>query len=167
MVDFVAYPSRWRIALLILLAATFVTLGLWMVGVFGAPPNSRRYPAAVIFVVGWFSVFFFGLCGIVGVKKLFDTSEQLRIGPTGVRWTPWSDLTVPWSEVTDVTTWNYKRNKTIVLHLRNPKQFPCKRSLGIFAGANRMLTGGDVSISLTATDRTFSEAMSAIERFRT
>jgi hypothetical protein len=39
--------------------------------------------------------------------------------------------------------------------------------LGALAGANRALTGGDISISLTGTDRKFAEALSAVERFRT
>ena len=31
---------------------------------------------------------------------------------------------------------------------------------------NRKLTGGDISISMTATDRSYDEAMAAIEHFR-
>jgi len=36
----------------------------------------------------------------------------------------------------------------------------------LLAGANRGLTGGDVGISLTATNRSFEEAMEAIRVFR-
>lgn len=167
MPDFVAYSSRWRVTLLILAAAAFVGTGLWMAGVFGAPPGSRRYPAALMVAIGWFGVIFFGLCGVVAIKKLLDTGEQLRVGPSGICWTPWSDLTIPWSEITDVTGWEFRGQKTIVLHLRDPDRFPAKRPFAILAGANRALTGGDISISLAGTDRSFPEALAAIQRFRT
>jgi hypothetical protein len=117
--------------------------------------------------IGWFGVIFFGLCGALAVKKLLDAGEQLRVGPSGICWTPWSDLTIPWSEVADVTAREFRGQRTIVLHLRNRDRFPAKGPFAVLAGANRMLTGGDVSISLTGTDRSFSEALAAIERFRT
>ena len=166
MEDFVAYPSRRRIALIGLGAVAFVAIGLWLIGAFGSPPVSRNHSAAVTSLAGWTCVVFFGLCGVISLKKLFDTGEQLRIGPTGVRSTPWSDQMIPWSEITDVTSWSYKRQKAMVLHLRNPKRFPGHGVAAKLASANRMLTGGDLSISLAATDRGFEEAMLAVARFR-
>lgn len=166
MKEFVAYPSRWRIALLALAAAAFVALGLWMGGAFGSSPVSRRYPPIEIFAIGWVSVLFFGLCGAVAMRKLFETSEQLRIGTAGVRSAAWSDQTIPWSEISDVTTWRYNRQKAIILHLRDPARFPRSGLGSRFSGVNRKLTGGDVAISLIGTDRSFNEAMSAIAHFR-
>ena len=93
--DFVAYPSRPRIALLALGSVAFVAGGLWMGGVFGAPPSSSRYPPQVVFAIGWLAVAFFGLCGVIWVKRLFDGREQLRIGPAGIRSAKWSDQTIP------------------------------------------------------------------------
>jgi hypothetical protein len=52
MPDFVAYTSRWRVTLLIFAAAAFVGTGLWMAGVFGDPPASRRYPAGFMVAIG-------------------------------------------------------------------------------------------------------------------
>ena len=62
--------------------------------------------------------------------------------------------------------WSYKRQKSIVLHLSNPARFPGRGLTAKLASANRMLTGGDISISLTGTNRNFDDAMSAIVRFR-
>lgn len=166
MEDFVAYPSRWRIASIGLGAIPFVAIGLWMVGAFGSPPVWRHTPAIVTFLIGWSGMIFFGLCGVVCIKRLFDTSEQLRIGPAGVRSARWSDQTIPWSEITDVTTWSFRRQKAIILHLRDAKRFPGRGAAAMFASANRMLTGGDVSIALVGTDRGFEEAVSAVVRFR-
>jgi hypothetical protein len=164
--DFVAYPSRWRIALLIFLALGFVAAGLWMGGVFGPAPTSSRYPPAVVPVIGWSSVAFFGLGALVLVKRLVDRREQVRIGPAGVRSAQWSDQTIPWSEIVDVTTWAYKGQKAIVLHLRDKARFPGRGLAARLAGVNRSLTGGDISISLTGTNGRVEDALSSIARFR-
>jgi len=164
--DFVAYNSRWRISLIVLGAVGFVVLGLWMVGALGEMPSSRRYSAPVTMGVGWFSILFFGLCALIGVKRFFDNSPQLRIGPSGLVFSSWSEEVIPWSEIADVTTWSYRRQKAIILHLRDPARFPGRGLSAKLSGANRMLTGGDISISLTGTNRSYDDAMSAIARFR-
>jgi hypothetical protein len=164
--EFIAFPSPWRIALLTLAAGIFVALGLWMVGVFGPPPESPRYSREMTIAIGWAGIIFFGLCGAVGVRRLFDGREQLRIGSGGIRSVPWSDQTIPWSEIDDVKTWSYKGQRSIILHLRDPAHFPGRGLAALLGGANRKLTGGDVAITLTGTDRSFDDAMSAIARFR-
>ena len=100
------------------------------------------------------------------IRRLFDKNEQLRIGPEGIRWARWSDQTIPWSDVTDVGTWQFKGQSAIVLHLRDPARFPGKQPLAALAGLNRTLTSGDIAISLTGTDRSFADAMSAMKQFR-
>lgn len=164
--DFVAYPSRWRIALLIVGACAFVALGLWMLGAFGLPSTSGRHSPGFILALGWSSVFFFGLCALAWVRRLFDVREQLRIGPAGVQSAQWSEETIPWSEIIDVTIWSYKRQKTIVLHLRDRARFPGRGIAALLAGVGRSMTGGDISISLTGTNRSFADALASIERFR-
>jgi len=164
--DFTAHNSRWRLALMFVGCIAFVAAGLWMGGALGDAPSSRRYGGGVIFGVGWFSVLFFGLCAVAVAKRYFDRRSQLKIGPCGVFWRPWSDCTIPWSEIADVTVWKHQRQKAIVLHLTDPVRFPARGLTRKFGGANRYLTGGDISISLTGTDRSFEEAMWAIEQFR-
>lgn len=165
--EFVAFPSRWRIALIALGALGLVALGLLMVGAFGPlPSQSARYSSVTFTVIGWVVIAFFGLCGAYAIKMLFETREQLRIGSAGIRWARWSDQTIPWSEISDVTTSSFKGQRSIVLHLRDPARFPGRGIVGFLAGANRMLTHGDIYIGLTGTDRSFDVAMSAIERFR-
>ncbi len=164
--DFVAYPSRWRIALLLLGTWAFVALGLWMLGAFGPPPTSGRHSPGFVLVIGWSAVVFFGFCGVMWIRRFFDGREQLRIGPAGLRTVQWSEQTIPWSEIADVTIWSYKRQKAIILHLRDRSRFPGRGVAAVLSGANRSMTGGDISISLTGTNRTFADALSSIERFR-
>jgi hypothetical protein len=166
MIDFVASSSRWRIALLLLAAASFIMGGAWMGGVLGTPPTSSRYPEPVIASVGWLSIIVFGLFGVLGVKRLIVAGEELRVGSSGIRWRRWSEQTIPWTEVTDVTTWSLSGQNVIVLHLRDGAKFPGKGLLAASAGVNRKMTGGDISISVTGTDRRFAEALAAIEKFR-
>lgn len=177
--DFVAYPSRQRIGAIILGSIAFVVAGLWLVAfglrmppawyrsIPGPPPPPVWLRSSVTTVlVGLVSVIFFGMCALVSMNMLFDTHEQLRIGTAGIRWSRWSDQTIPWSQISDVTIWSFWTQKDIVLHLRNPALFPGRGILGMAGRANRALTGGDICISLTGTDRSFDEATSAITRLR-
>lgn len=166
MEDFIAHNSRWRVALIFLGVVSFVALGIWMAGGFGEVPSSRRHSAGFFTVIGWLCILFFGVCGLAAVKKFFDDRVQLQIGPSGIRWTPWSDQFIPWSEIIDVTTWSYKHQEAIILHLSDADRFPGRGLTAKLARANRMSTGGDISISLTGTDRSHDDAMAAIAHFR-
>jgi hypothetical protein len=160
--DFVAMPSRPRIALLILGSIGFVATGLWMIGAFGDPPEMNRYSPLFITIIGWASILFFGFCGFMGIKLLFDRDEQVRINASGVYWKRWSDQTILWADITDVGVWEHHRQKAIILNLRDPARYRSSTMMGKLSGANRALTGGDVAISLTGTDRKFDDAMAAI-----
>lgn len=164
--DFVAYPSRGKIALLLLGSLVFVGLGLWMAGLFGTPPESDRWSPEMTRLIGWGAVVFFGLCSVGWASRLFDKREQVRIGPQGIRARSWSEKTIPWSEIIEVTTWTYRRQTSIILHLRDRTLFPGRGVAAVLAEANRGMTGGDIAISLTGTDRKADDALAAIERFR-
>lgn len=73
---------------------------------------------------------------------------------------------MPWSEIIDVTTWSMRQQQMIVLHLAHPERFPGKGLAGRIAGANKAMTGGDITISMTGTDRRFDETLAAINWFR-
>jgi hypothetical protein len=165
MEEFVAHHSRARLALLLLAAVLFVAGGLWMAGMFGDPPTSRRYSPEVVKFVGWACLAFFGLCAVVIARRMFEGGDALRIDRTGITFTAWSDQTIPWSEITEISEWSMRGQRSIILHLRDPDRFPGKGVLGITAKANRAMTGGDVPISLSGTDRSYGDALAAIERF--
>jgi hypothetical protein len=164
--DFVAYNSRWRVTLLFLGAVVAVAAGLWLVGAFGEVPRWRHHSAGYTMSVGWLCTLLSGFCAVAIAKKFFDGRVQLQVGPAGIVWSRWSDQLIPWSEITDVSTWSYRGQKVIILHLNNPDRFPGRGLAAKLAGANRMLMGGDIAISLTGTDRSYDDAMSAIAHFR-
>ncbi len=172
MENFLAYNSRWRLALLFVLGVGFVLLGLMLAGAFGEissfveEPRRRRSSPWFSALIGWICVFFFGSSVLAIGRKFFDHKPQLHICSTGIVTIPWSDERIPWSEVIDITTWSHKRQKMIVLHLKNPDKFPGRGLAGKLAGINRILTDGDIAISMTGTNRSFDEAMAAITDFR-
>lgn len=166
MQTFVANNSRWRLAVFFLFSVGLVAAGLWMIGAFGGVPASPRYSASYILGLGWVCILLFSLGGLAIVKRFFDDRVQVEIGVSGIRWAPWSDQLIPWSEIRDVTTWSYKSQKSIVLHLNNPDRFPGQGIAAAFAGANRMLTGGDICITMAGTNRSYKAAMEAIAHFR-
>ncbi len=166
MQDFIARTSRWRTALLFAGSLVFVAIGVWMTGLAGPVPVSRRAGPLVTEFWGWVIIAFSGFCAFGCGKLWWLNNERLRIGPSGIRWAGWCDQTIPWDEISDISEWSYKGTKSIILQLRDPSRFP-RRGLSAISGrANRTLTGGDIGITLSGTDRTFDEAMLAIRRFR-
>ncbi|WP_162814935.1 STM3941 family protein [Erythrobacter aureus] len=163
---FTARSSRWRVLLLAGGALLFVVGGLWIAGVLGEAPTSRRYSADMREVIGWVSVLFFGAVFIALLKQLFDDNTLLTIDARGIRSAQWSDDTIPWSEIVNVSTWSYKGSTSIILHLRNPSSYPGRGLRGWLSGANRALTGGDVAIAMVSSDKSVEETLDAIDFFR-
>ena len=164
--DFVATPSRWRIALLILAAMGFVAAGAWMTGAFGPVPDSPRYPAAESFWFGIASMILGSMASLWMVPEFLKANEVLRVGSAGVRYQRWSNQLIPWSQIREITTWAVRNQRGIALHLEDPGAYPGRLIPGTLARANRWFSGGDIQISLVGTDRSVDDALSALERFR-
>ena len=163
--ELAAHSSPWRMALILIGAGAFVALGLWMTGLFGDAPESRRWSPGFVQFIGWSSVLFFGACAIVGIRRAVDTDAQLEVTEQGIHWKPWSQATIPWHEISDVRVWEYRRQRAIVLCLKHPERYPSTSYMGKWALVSRRLTGGDIPISLTGMDKSFDEALAAIHDF--
>jgi hypothetical protein len=164
--DFVAYNSRGRLAFLLLIAAGFVILGLWFAGVFGPLQFKRGYSADQAVLIGWLCVVIFGLGGIAILGRMLRSGDELRIGPQGICYSSWSDVTIPWSEISRVSIRKFKRTRSIVLHLRNPNRYPSKGRTRVLAALNGMFAGGHIHLNLSGTDRSYTETLSAIEGYK-
>jgi hypothetical protein len=164
--DFVASPSRCRIALLFLSALGFVAAGAWMMGAFGPVPDSPRYPAAESFWFGIASILLGSIASLWMVPEFLKANEVLRVGSAGVRYRRWSNQLIPWSQIREITTWTVRNQRGIALHLEDPSAFPGRLIPGALAKANRWFSGGDIHISLVGTDRSVDDALSALEQFR-
>lgn len=170
--EFVAHSSRWRLALLFLGSIGFVVLGLMLVGAFGDTtsfvdePRRRRLSPELAAVFGWLSIAFFGLCSVIIGKKFLENGAQLIVSSEGITALNWSDKTIPWAQISDITMSSVHGQKFINLHLKNPEEFPGRGLAGKLAAINRKMTGGDVSISLNGTDKSFDGALSSIIHHR-
>lgn len=169
MEDFVAYESRPILGLVLVMAGAIFLAGLWLSGIFGTVPHSPSHSDRETVVVGWCFLLFSGFFGFLTLKSFLNPSEQLRIGPQGVRFADWSDDTIPWSGITKVTTRELEGRfvqKVIVLNLQNPDRFPGRGLARVVAAENRNRGGGDIFLNLSGTNRSFADALSAIQRFK-
>lgn len=146
--------------------ALFIALGLWLVGAFGEVPESRRHSQGYGQVVGWLTLTFFGFVAVSLFPLLLKTTEQLNLSAAGLRWNEWSDDLIPWSEVSQVSTWSSYGQRAIVIHLKNRDRFPGRGLRALLNVLNRKFSGGDLFISMNSTNRTFDETLSAVEFFR-
>ena len=157
--EFTARYSRPKLVGASLICAGFVVSGLWLEGVIGnprRPPHHSSWPAVVMF----------GLALIIFTVKLFDTGDKIRIGPAGIKLDAHFGKTIPWAEIDDVTTFQFKSQKYIVLKLRDPELYPKRFNLRLFSRLSKLLTRGDVEIALMVMNKSFDEAMSAMVKFR-
>ena len=158
---FEANASRWRIAILLAGSLVFVVAGLWMLGLFGPPPSTSLKAKAA----GWGGVAFFGLCAIVGAKRLFDQGVEIRVDAHGLWWRRWSQDTIPWAAIERIATAEVRGQRFACLFLRDPSVHPSSTIAGKLAGANKAMGFGDIALSTTGTDKSFLELLAAIERF--
>lgn len=78
--------SKTKLLLLVFGSLAFIIIGLWMVSLETAHIESQRRFNSSLFVhgIGYVSIVFFGLCGIIGLKKLFDKKPGLILSNTGI-----------------------------------------------------------------------------------
>lgn len=156
---FVARYSPGRLILLLLGAVAFVVLGAWVAGLLGPAPRPGRE------WVGWASMLFFGLCGLVVAPRFFDDEDQIVIDRNGVLWRQWSVATIPWGAVRGWQVREVRNQRFVCLFLKDASQFPRARAGGLLAGLNRGLGFGDVALTAAGTDRKFDELLAAVERW--
>ncbi len=75
-----------------------------------------KYPDIVVRLIGWFAVAFFGLCFVVALSRLFTQhGPVVTISRDGIRDTRIVAEFIPWRAIQRISTWQYKRQKTMVL----------------------------------------------------
>lgn len=153
---FVARIAPAKVIVLILLALSFVVLGLWMLGLFDGHPKPP-FPWA-----GWVAILFFGPCAAILVRRLFDRGEQIVIDGNGVYSKQWSSRTVPWAEIAAIEAAAVNRQRFLCLFLLHPDRYPPDTVLGQMMRANRALGFGDLALSATGTNRRFEDLVEAV-----
>jgi hypothetical protein len=117
--------SKSKIILMLFGALAFVAIGLWFVI---APPmieNSYWGDPTKIKIVGYASIFFFGLCSIFFISKLPDKKPGLIIDDTGLVDNS-SGLAVGqilWTDIENISVIEIHRQKLIMLIVKNPQDY--------------------------------------------
>ncbi|MDP9912316.1 hypothetical protein J2W27_004442 [Variovorax boronicumulans] len=164
MTSVVVYPSRLRMALMLLGALAFVAGGVWLL------MHPFRETRVAGWVVAWASILFFGAAGLFALTRLFSRKPALTIDHTGIVDNA-SGLAagfIPWSDVVDAQVFEFQRQRFLGLSLRNPQDYlaqasPLKRLL---MKANASLVGFPVNIPEATLSMTVATLLTHINEFR-
>lgn len=181
--EFVARTQPLKVVLGMFIALGFVAIGLWMTGILGKPvarpvvspddltiyplpTSSSRYPDWLVVTVGWACIVLFGGISVIGAIRLTNPADHLRVNRMGLLVPSYTDKTIAWSDIVDITTWSHRGQRSLVIKLRDPSRFERKPWRRALDSLNRGLTGGDIGLSMTGTNRTLKQALEAIETMR-
>ncbi|MET3117770.1 hypothetical protein AAKU64_001990 [Undibacterium sp. GrIS 1.8] len=157
--------SKTKMLLLIACACAFVVGGLWMVQLDSAEIEfHRRFNSPIlVHLIGVISIAFFGLCGLFGVKKIFDKKPGLILSAAGIfdNSSGVSAGLIPWSEIVGFDIFEVQKQKTLIVKITNPERYievggPLQRTL------NRMnfkLCGSPIAITSNSLTIGFDELL--------
>ena len=156
--------------LLLVLAIAFVALGLWLLL---AEPEFVKDQSGynnLLFIPGlaWAVVLFFGLGVLLAVWRLLSSEPGLILNRNGVKiFTIGQETFLPWSDVAGLSVFGVRRNRMLVLHLRDPEKFiqtigKARRPL---ARTSLKLCGSPIAISSSTMALSFAEMHELFKEF--
>jgi hypothetical protein len=167
--DETAIPfSRGKLVLLVLIAVGFVLLGLWLFQMSDAELLPNHDP---IFVraIALSCIVFFGACGLVGARKLFDRRPGLQFTSAGVidNSSGVSAGLIPWSEITGLGVFQFRRSRSIVIKVTDPQKYAAAGGLlrRPLNQANIKLCGSPVVVTSSTLKIGFDELYALFEAY--
>ncbi len=160
--------SRGKTTLLVLMSIAFILLGVWVIQMRDAqlPPD---YDPLFVRGVALACIVFFGACGLVGLRKLFDGRPGLQFTPAGIvdNSSGVSVGLVPWSDVTGLGIFQVGRTRSIVVKVADPEKYaavggPLRRPLN---KANIKLCGSPVVVTSSTLKISFDELYALFEAY--
>lgn len=98
---------------LLIVASVFVAIGIWLVrgGAVGTKGTSTIF-------FGWVTVVFFGICSVLALFRLiFGSNTPVILSPTGFVDKRSFKREIPWSEISHVSVFSYRKTSMIRLQL--------------------------------------------------
>lgn len=163
--------SKTKLLFLIFGACVFVALGYWLLQMDPSEiEEQRRFNDPwLVHSVGLFSILFFGLCGISGVKKIFDKAPGLVLNANGIydNSSGFSTGLIPWSEVLGFVVFEAYKQKVLVIKVLFPEKYiglgnPVRREL---SRVSYKLCGGPIAISSNSLKVSFEELQDICNRY--
>ena len=163
--------SKKKILLLVLGACVFVALGIWMFSLDDATIQGRRGMNNPVLVhgLGLVAIVFFGVLGLVGLKKLFNTKPALILNKSGIvdNASSVSAGFIPWSEVGGARIVEMPNQKMLVIDVRDPEEYIARgsRLKQTLNKANYNMVGSPISIPTDVLAINFSELASLFDQY--
>lgn len=163
--------SKVKIVLLVIGALAFVGGGAWFLSLdaeFIKSQGMLRSPT-LIYGLGVVSIAFFGLCGLVGIRKLLDRSPGLIVNSEGLvdNSSGVSAGFIPWSEVVGIEEFEVQKQKLIYLQVSNPNKYVNNGNVlqRMANRANTKLYGTPVQISSNSLKISYDDLLKTINEY--
>jgi hypothetical protein len=162
--------SKSKVILMILGSFAFVAAGYWLFSMDAAAivKEIHRNPLFV-HSVGIVSMVFFSLTGIIGIRKLFDKKPGLVLNSAGIIDNS-SGLAagfIPWSKITGGEIYEIRRQKMLIIKVRNPEEF-IQRGNVLRQAMVRMgskMSGSPIAITSNTLKIDFPKLLSTFEQY--
>ena len=164
--------SKKKILLLILGSCIFVALGVWLASLDEAilQAQSRFRNPVLVHGLGLVAVAFFGLCGVVGIKKLFTKKPGLVFNSSGIvdNASGVSAGLIPWTEIIGAEVFEIQKQDILVIKVTDPQKFVDRGGLlkRVFNKANYKMCGSPIAISSNTLKMDFSELLSLFSQYQ-
>lgn len=161
--------SKSKMLLMILGSFGFVAAGYWLF--MDAATIAREIHKNQLFIhyTGLVGMAFFSLTGIVGIRKIFDKRPGLVLNSAGIIDNS-SGLAagfIPWSEITGAAIYEVRRQKMLIIKVRNPEEFIQRGN--IFQQAmvrmGSKMSGSPIAITSNTLQINFPELLSRFEQY--
>jgi hypothetical protein len=159
--------TKTKIVLLTTGAIAFLIVGFWLLSI---ADTQTRYDPIIVKLVTFNCFVFFGLCGIIGFRKLFDKKPGLIVDQFGItdNSSAIGGHTIKWGDITHLSIESVKRTKFILVHVKNPIDYIEESNLfkRFWLNLNNRVYGTPLSISSTALQCNISELFDILEKQR-
>jgi hypothetical protein len=154
-----------KLILMVLGALAFVVGGCFMSL---ATVDTPKYSAAVVRLLGYVAIIFFGLCGLIGVWRLLtQRGPVITVSPEGLRDVRVSHDIVPWPAIASIGTWTHSGQRIMVLGLKPGEE--AKLRLTTIArmsrGANARLGADGLAIAAQGTKISHDELIATATEY--
>jgi hypothetical protein len=163
--------SRSKLVLLTIGAVAFVALGFWMFQLDSAWIESQRRfnNPTLVHAIGVAAMLFFGLCGVIGIRKLFDHKPGLVLSSAGMLIDSSAAVgLIAWDDIEGFATYEIHKQKLLVVKLVAPEKHvraggPLQQALH---RANMRMVGSPIAISANALKISFDELVALCTAYR-
>jgi len=164
--------SKKKILLLSFVACAFVVLGAWLLSLDEAAIQSqfRPYNPMLIYGIGLASIVVFGVCGVFGIKQLFDKKAGLVFNSFGVfdNSSAVSAGLIPWSEIVGAEIVKIHTEQFLIIKVRDPGKYIARGGAlkQAFNKANYKMGGSPIAITSIALKIKLSEVLALFHEYK-